>query len=341
MDSAIITSDCSFILAHSPCGFGKLKNKRILIAGGTGYYGKWFLQSFAYINEKLNLNSEMYIVSRSPESFLREYPAFAKYGGIYFIKGDVRDFKFPSGNFSYLIHAATEVVSGQERSNPDEMMRVAEHGTENLLRFARYASVERLLLTSSGAIYGPQPCDVANMPETHLASPTTIYGKAKKLSEDICLSSGGLHCSIARCYASVGPWLRLDVQYAVGNFIQNVLRGEPIFIKGDGRPYRSYLYIADLISWLWTILLEGKSGEAYNVGSNIPVSIAELAQAVIDAASVNTIIEYGMKPDFSVPAPRYVPDVSKIKNSLGVAQYFSLREGIKNTIAWHLSGTMK
>lgn len=340
MDNTVIAKACSFILANSSCNFGMLKNKRLLIAGGTGYYGKWFLQSFAYINEKLKLGAEMYVISRSPESFLCEYPAFAKYDRIYFIKGDVRNFQFPSGSFSYLIHAATKVVSGQEKSNHDEMMKVAEYGTENLMRFARYAGVERMLLTSSGAIYGPQPYNVSNMPETSPALPTTIYGKAKKLSEDICLSSG-VPCTIARCYASVGPWLRLDVQYAVGNFIRNVLRGEPIFIKGDGRPYRSYLYTADLISWLWTILLKGGSGEAYNVGSDIPVSIAELAQAVIDAASTDAVIEYGMKPDFSVPAPRYVPDVSKIKNSLGTAQHFNLKEGIKNTITWHLSGIAK
>lgn len=336
MHSNIVHGACSFILEHSPCNFQQLKNKKILIAGGTGYYGKWFLQSFAYINKKLCLNAEMHVVSRSPESFLEKNPTFSEYGGLYFIKGDVRCFEFPSGDFSYLIHAATEVVSGQEKSNPDEMMRVAECGTENLLRFARYANVERVLLTSSGAVYGPQPSDLANMPETYPATPTTIYGKAKKLSEDICMSSG-LPCSVARCYASVGPWLRLDVQYAVGNFIKNVLEGEPIFIKGDGRPYRSYLYTADLISWLWTILLEGETGEAYNVGSDIPVSITELAQAVKESSSLDVPIKYGIKPDFSVPAPRYVPDVSKIKNNLSVAQHFSLNEGIKNTFVWHLS----
>ena len=340
MHSNIVHDACSFILEHSPCNFQQLKNKKILIAGGTGYYGKWFLQSFAYINKKLCLNAEMHVVSRSPESFLEKNPTFAEYSDLHFIKGDVRDFEFPSGDFSYLIHAATEVVSGQEKSNPDEMMRVAEYGTENLLRFAKSANVERILLTSSGAVYGPQPCNLANMPETYPATPTTIYGKAKKLSEDICMSSG-LPCSIARCYASVGPWLRLDVQYAVGNFIKNVLDGEAIFIKGDGRPYRSYLYTADLISWLWTILLDGENGEAYNVGSDIPVSITELAQAVVKSASSDVPIKYGIKPDFSIPAPRYVPDVSKIKNSLGVAQHFGLNEGIKNSFVWHLSSIKK
>ena len=72
MHNTVIIDACAFILEQSPCNFHKLKNKRLLIAGGTGYYGKWFLQSFAYINEKLNLNSEMYVVSRSPDSFLRE-----------------------------------------------------------------------------------------------------------------------------------------------------------------------------------------------------------------------------------------------------------------------------
>lgn len=278
MHNTIISEACSFILSHSPCDFYKLKNKRILIAGGTGYYGKWFLASFVHINRALRLDAEMHVVSRSPESFLEKYKEFSEYGELHFIKGDVRDFKFPPVKCSYIIHAATD-LSPEAKANADEMMSVAEYGTKNLLSFARYAECERMMLASSGAVYGEQPPNLANMPETRPAAPSTVYGKAKKLSESICLSSD-LSCSFARCYASVGPWLRLDAQYAVGNFIANVMRGEPIFIKSDGRAYRSYLYIADLISWLWTILLEGKKGEAYNVGSDIPVTIAEVAQTV-------------------------------------------------------------
>lgn len=136
-----------------------------------------------------------------------------------------------------------------------------------------------MMLTSSGEVYGEQPCDIANMPETYPAALATVYGRAKKLSEDICISSD-LPCSIARCYVSVGPWMRLDAQFAVGNFIGNVMRGEPVFIKSDGRTYRSYLYIADPISWFWTILLEDKRGEVYNVGSDIPITIADVAQTI-------------------------------------------------------------
>ena len=262
----IIREDCVFILKEAPVCWERLRDSRILITGGTGYYGKWFLKSFLYINDALSLNAHISVISRSPELFLKKYPEFAEQNSISFIQSDVRNLDIPYGRFDYLIHAATEVATNQEKDAPDEMLAVARYGTERILKYAKQAGVKKLLLTSSGAVYGPQPPNLDNMPETYHGIPDTVYGGAKKISEDLCLGSE-INCTIARCYASVGPWLRLDIQYAIGNFILNLLNDESIKIKSDGRPLRSYIYIADLMIWLWTILLEGKKNSTYNVGS--------------------------------------------------------------------------
>ena len=323
----IIAVDCENILNSVKLGWQGLKGKNIFLTGGTGFFGKWFLHSFNYANEKLDLNATMTVLSRNSERFLKDYPCFKLMRNIKFIDGDVRNFNFPIEKFNYAIHAATPASAKLEAENPNEMYSIIVDGTKHVLDFAKQSGVSKLLLTSSGAVYGVQPPSLPNIDETYPPQPVTAYGKGKLAAEDLCLNSD-IDTVIARCFAFVGPYLPLDIHYAIGNFIRDALNGDTIVIKGDGHPYRSYLYAADLMTWLWTILLYGLNGAIYNVGSEKAITIEELARTVSNIP-VNHVHCKFLSIPTEYSAQRYVPNIEKIQKELGLIINYSLIESLQ------------
>jgi len=338
-----LSQDLDNILKHTEALWGNLRGKKIFITGGTGFFGKWLLESFAWANDQLNLNAQMLVLSRNPDSFKIRYPNFAQASGIRFHQGDVRKFVFPQEQFDFIIHAATDASAQLNAENPLLMVDTIVEGTRRTLEFARHCGAKRLLFISSGAVYGKQPPDLSHIPEDHpgapdLTQPGSAYGEAKRLAELLCAiyqKEYGLETTIARCFAFVGPYLNLDIHYAVGNFIRDGLAGGPIYVAGDGTPYRSYLYAADLAIWLWTILFLGVLGEAYNVGSEDAITIRELAYEVSAAFSRSPKVIIAKNPAFGRLAERYVPSIKKARESLGLDSWIKLDEALRRTIKWN------
>ena len=316
---------------------GKLREKRFFITGGTGFFGKWLLESFILANRKYGLEASLTVLSRSPEKFLTEYPHFRDCETVSFVHGDIRSFKFPSGKYDYVIHAATEASAKLEHENPEEMYSVVTDGTRHVLDFAIQCSAKRFFFISSGAVYGPQPATLSHIPETFDGTPSTSYGKGKKASEQLCLdaSAGRFECVIARPFAFVGPYLPLDTHFAVGNFIRDALAGITITINGDGTPLRSYMYAAELAVWLWTILVNGRNGSAYNVGSAQAISIAELAKEINRCFQSRNEIRILQPSDNTALPQRYVPDISRATGELNLKLNYDLRQALEKTIHWH------
>jgi dTDP-glucose 4,6-dehydratase len=338
MANPIIEADVEKVSVSLGKVYKNLRGRRILLTGGTGFFGKWLLHSFLGLNKAYGIDVGLTVLSRDPDRFLKTNPEFYGQSGIDFIAGDVRSFAVPAGwNVDFVVHAATAASAKLEQENPDEMYSVITDGTRHILDFVQQCSVKRLLFISSGAVYGPQPPTLSRVPETYDGSPVTAYGKGKKVSEQMCLEAadGKFECVVARPFAFVGPYLPLDVHFAIGNFILDCLEKRDIVIQGDGTPLRSYLYAADLAEWLWTILLRGEHGCAYNVGSDEAISILDLARLVRTCADTrNEIIVRGKRVE-GAPTALYVPCIERARNELGLTVCYGVADAISRTIAWH------
>ena len=307
--------------------FPELAHKKIFLTGGTGFFGKSIL---AALKNGILPHTEFVILSRAPEKFAKQYPELTGLSNVRFHTGDVRNFVFPEEPFDMIFHAATPAVTTLP---PGEMRSIILDGTRRVLNFAQKCGAEKLLLTSSGAVYGPQPPDVENIPEDHPCKPVTEYGIAKLEAEKMCVQSG-IYTLIARCFAFCGPYLPLDIHFAIGNFIRDGLLGKPIAIQGDGRPYRSYMAAEDLVHWLFTILAKGEHARPYNVGSPESISIAELARTVAAQFSPAPQVTIALPPGEGA-APRYVPDTTRAQSELELTFQTGLDECIRQVIAFH------
>lgn len=316
---------------------------KLLLTGGTGFFGRAILRHLlaSGSSESTSKSTSIVVLSRNPNQFLAAHPEFSDQTSITFVKGNIqqRD-SLPWGeSFTHVLHAATDSTIGPSHTPLQRYDQIVE-GTRNILGLAVATGARRFLLTSSGAIYGPQPTDLAAIPEDwpgspSLADPSTAYGQAKRAAEHLCAlfaeQQHGLVTVIARCFAFVGPDLPLNVHFAIGNFIRDALSANTINVTGDGTPLRTYLDQSDLAHWLLTLLLKGRPGEAYNVGSDELISIADLAHLVRDVLAPEKPVHIDNKPDPSAARNRYVPNIRKAQLQFGLRVTVPLAEAIHHT----------
>jgi nucleoside-diphosphate-sugar epimerase len=331
----ILVDDCNL--------WEELRDVRLFLTGASGFFGRWLLESLLLANERLKLNVTVFALIRDTAAFARKAPHLADCDALHLLTGDVRDFAFPNGAFTHVVHLAANSDAVTQAADPLGLFAVIVDGTRRVLEFARHAGVKRFLFVSSGAVYGPQPPDLARIPENYqgaadCTNPQSVYGTAKRAAEQLCSlynSVGLLEISIARAFAFVGPGMPLEGHFAVGNFIRDGIAGGPVKVNGDGTPLRSYLYAADLAWWLWKILLEGAPGRSYNVGGDEIVSIRGLAETVADSFSPCLSVTITRRPEYGKNPERYIPDITRAERELGLSIHIPLKEALRRTIAWH------
>ena len=330
-------SDLEHILTQATVDLRSLDGARIFLTGGTGFFGRWLVESWLHFRRQLGIRGELCLLVRSPASWAAYARGLPSLEGLRPFFGTQNDFPFPDLPADLVIHGAVD------HADPRLTLERNVDGTRRVLTFAKDSGATRFLFMSSGAVYGPQPTDLLRIPEDYFgkvdpADPAQAYAEAKRASERLGLllqEAGGPAFVSARGFAFHGPGLPLDHGYAIGNFLRDALGEGPIQIQGDGTPRRSYLYAADLAVWLWALLARGRPGRAYNVGSSEEISILGLAETVRDMVAPGREIQVAGQAKAGQPPLRYIPDTTRVQEDLGLQPISGLAEGIQRTARWH------
>lgn len=310
----------------------------LLLIGGTGFFGKSFLDSFG----RGDLNhwgiDKVIAMSRHADQLRRIAPQLLN-SRVELVNADIGTVdSLPVAD--YVIHAAASTDARNYLSKPEAERKNIQSAVYNYCRLAPdFHASSKIVYVSSGAVYGAQAPDVPFLEEDSVGfSPESMpehkrdYAIAKRDAEqafELLCQQHNLHANIARCFAFVGPWLPRDQHFAIGNFIQDGLQGRPIEVKATHPVYRSYMHADDLVDWLMTMATKADiSCGAYNVGSDHAIAMGELAKLVAQqfgvAANVPDQIESAVD--------RYIPSIEKARNKLGLDLSFDLTKAIQFTI---------
>jgi nucleoside-diphosphate-sugar epimerase len=343
-----LADDLDHILEHTRDLWDELRGQRIFITGGTGFVGCWLLESFAWANDRLDLNAKAMVLSRNPEAFDRRAAHLCHNRAIQFLRGDVKDFPYSEGPFSHLIHSAIYQSPADGRLSKVLMANEMLAGTRRVLDFCAQAHVNKVLLVSTGGVYGGVPSPLTMIPKTMIpedysgsVDPTanaSAYLQIRRMMESLHVlyaEENDFEAKIARCFSLLGPYLPLNGRFAVGDFIGDALAGRPITVRGDGKAVRSYLYMADLAIWLWTILIKGISCRPYNVGSETPTTIRALAEEIAHSSVPPLGVSILGEPSSGVAPDYYVPNTSRAQSELSLCQFIPLAEAVGRTMRWY------
>jgi dTDP-glucose 4,6-dehydratase len=324
-----------------------LRGASVLVTGGTGFVGTWMAEWLTHLNDEHGFGTRVHLLARHADAFRERSPHLTWRADVHVHEGDIRNVTELPGDVTWIVHAAGTPDSRTHATDPLRTLHTFAGGTDALLRAAvRLERVNRIAHVSSGLIYGPQPLDLERIPEgfrggADCSSVASAYGEAKRVAETYCAAYRSEHrlpTLNVRPFAFLGPHQYLDRPWAVNNFLQDALRGGPIRILGNAETVRSYLYPSDLVVWLSTMLVHGRPGHDYNLGSPEAVTLGDLAQRIAGASPRRPRVQSSAPGQRPAHPSRFVPDTSQVASELGLRLTVDLDEAIRRTMAWHLAG---
>lgn len=344
MKSKILEEDIRIIVEDIKDEAAKLSGKTLLITGGAGFLGNFFIGVIDYLNNNI-LDKPCRIIS--VDNFItgikyniEEGPNFRA------IKHDIKNPLEIDENIDYIIQAAGIASPKFYRKFKIETIDVATIGTKNMLELAKEKKIKSILYFSSSEVYGdPDPRFVPS-PETYFGNvsctgPRANYDESKRLGETLCIAyfeEYGIPVKIVRPFNVFGPGMRLDDYRVIPNFISNIFQGKPIPVYGVGNNTRTFCYITDAMVGFFKVLLSDCNGEAFNVGNqNDEINMLALAKIVAGIFDNNPKIEnvHGPTDAYAEADPkRRCPDLTKIRTKLNYQPKVDIRAGIKRFVEW-------
>jgi len=327
----IVEEDLEFI-TNQTLPWEMLEGKKILISGIYGFIPSYLAKVMLYLNEhKFKKKAIVYGIARQTRENV-----FLKNENLYIWESDICNItKLYLPKMDYIVHAAGKSSPKYTKSDILSVVLPNVIGAYNLLELAKQTNLEGFLFLSSGAVY-------SNFDSLDIRS---SYAEAKRMGENLCISymhQYNIPVKIARLFHVYGPNMDLNDGKMISDFISDILNKKNICIKSQGTDVRTLCYISDAISALYTILLKGKIGSAYDIGNeDTKTSILDLANLMCKLypdLSLNAKIVLENNSTLQRGVEVELPDTHDLR-TLGWQPKHLLRAGLIRTIENYLLGS--
>tara|TARA_B110000483_G_scaffold106261_1_gene129702 strand:+ start:5578 stop:6627 length:1050 start_codon:yes stop_codon:yes gene_type:complete len=328
-------------------------NKNILITGGCGFIGSEAVRilvnkgykvynfdklSYASCNESLSdLPNEMYN----------------------FFHGDIYNKKSISEYIKnveplFILNFAAESHVDRSIDGPDEFINTNIVGTFNILDASlKYFSTLssdaknffKFVHISTDEVYGSLKSDANPFTEENNYNPNSPYSASKASSDFLVRAWGktyGLPINITHSSNNYGPWQ--FPEKLIPLTVKNALSEKSIQIYGDGSNIRDWIHVTDNVEAIIQVMLNGRSGETYNIGAENELSNLEIVNLIcdtLDRLKPKRDKKYSNLIKFVKDRPghdmRYAININKIKSSLSWSPKISFNQGIEDSIKWMIT----
>jgi len=354
----ILSGDMGAISQNASSELDILSGNEVLVTGGGGFLGYLLVNLLAQVGDNDGRDPIKLTVY---ENFSRGRKAWldklAMRKNVKVVEHDItKPLPQDIADFSYIIHAASIASPTYYRINPIETIDANVNGLRYLLDYAKNRAdkskpISGMLFFSTSEIYGDPSPDAIPTAETYrgfvsCTGPRACYDESKRLGETLCVNFAqkyGLPITIARPFNNYGPGLDINDRRLLPDLARDIFSKRDIVLLSDGKATRTFCYVSDAIAGYIKVLIKGRPGESYNIGTETPeISVGEFTSKVAnlgrDLFGYDGKVIYKTSEDkaYLTDNPnRRCPNINKARNELGYAPKVTLEDGLSRSLIWY------